>query len=575
MPSLPSQPRPAASARSSRRRFSTPPHIRLALMASLLASMVLAASTAISSPTASAATPHLVSFHDPVYGFTLSYPATWTLVPERDGSHITLVNQATLSEISPLITTQTGTVSEGLASTVPSDALNVHTRMVAGERAMEYLVPFMPGSLGDRAHGFRPRLQNHAVAVAAPNNAGSITVYTLLLTQGTDAAGNVSPAVSADADALETVVTSLQLPAIISPARISTKQSSQIGPQLFINPGGGGCNAVCWADANWNYNLYDDSANGRDCDPGTGACVYEQTVAGGVQGRSQPDFQCAEFVSRALSQSGQIAGLGNGGVGGYTPVSSNSGGFSYGNYSFVTTPYSSDNYYLLVNVGSNDGTFHQGLYHYLTNAGQGTIQQTTAGAAPGDVVFFYNSTTQSDSTRVHVMIVTSAGGTNATTLLDGHNADLYHQSVQTELQFFASYQVIHLHALSGDEAPATRSGSGWNSQTDGWGQTSYWAYTTTAGSATAWAQLGYSGNTVRCAVAVYVPFGGGTANITYSVQMSNGTWAYRTANQNNFEGWALLFKWGELSSPPVLISVGNNNGTSTQQLGIGDMAYLC
>lgn len=543
-------------------------------MPSLLASMVLAISIALSIPTAGAATPHLSSFHDPVYGFTLSYPATWTLVPEQGGSHITLVNQATLSEISPIVTTQIGTVSDVLASAVPSDAINVHTRTVAGERAVEYLVPFAPGSLGDRAHGFRLRLQNHVVAVAAANNAGSITLYTFMLTQGADAAGNVSPAINADAAALETAVTSLQLPATITPARVPTKHSGQIGPQLFINPGGGSCNAVCWADANWNYNLYDDSANGRDCDQ-YGSCVYRQTTPS--QGRFQPDFQCAEFVSRALGESGQIAGLGNGGVGGYTPVSSNSGGFSYGNYSFVTTPYSSDNYYLLINVGSNDGTFHQGLYHYLTNAGQGTIQQTTAGAAPGDVVFFYNSTTQNDSTRVHVMIVTSTGGTDATTLLDGHNAALYHQSVQTEIQFggFASYQVIHLHTLSGYEASPTRGGSGWNSQTDGWGVSSYWAYTTTASSASAWAQLGNSGNTVRCAVAVYVPFGGGTANITYSVQMSNGTWAYRTVNQNNFEGWALLFKWGELGSPPVLISVGNNNGTSTQQLGLGDMAYLC
>jgi len=41
------------------------------------------------------------------------------------------------------------------------------------------------------------------------------------------------------------------------------------------------------------------------------------------------------------------------------------------------------------------------------------------------------------------------------------------------------------------------------------------------------------------------------------------------------DGWALLYKWGELSSAYNKINVSNNTGINGQQLGIGEMAFMC
>lgn len=141
--------------------------------------------------------------------------------------------------------------------------------------------------------------------------------------------------------------------------------------------------------------------------------------------------------------------------------------------------------------------------------------------------------------------------------------------------YYKSFEVVHLQPTTYYYGNASLYGSGWQTFTDGYGQAGSYAWTTNRGSATAWAQLSASGNTLRCAVAVYVPAGQASANITFGVKMANGSWANRTINENNIDGWALLYKWGEISSAPVLINVGNNNGTTNQQLGVGYMIYIC
>src|ERR1043166_2398363 len=79
-------------------------------------SLGLIASYLSLSPTAHAqATPvGWKTFHDPLYGFTLSYPDTWMLIPEQNGSHITLLNPATQTTMSPIVTTQAGTPTDVL-----------------------------------------------------------------------------------------------------------------------------------------------------------------------------------------------------------------------------------------------------------------------------------------------------------------------------------------------------------------------------------------------------------------------------------------------------------------------------
>src|SRR5690349_2241510 len=79
-------------------------------------SLVLMASYLFISPAVPAqATPvGWKTFHDPLYNFSLNYPDTWMLIPERNGSHVTLLNPATQTTMSPIVTTQTGTPADVL-----------------------------------------------------------------------------------------------------------------------------------------------------------------------------------------------------------------------------------------------------------------------------------------------------------------------------------------------------------------------------------------------------------------------------------------------------------------------------
>src|SRR5579862_6429869 len=104
------------------------------------------------------------SFHDPLYGFTLSYPTTWQLIPEQDGSHITLLNPATGTTLSPIVTTQAGTPANALKQATPhAGSINVQTRLVAGHQAVDSVSPFVPRPLNVGNDGARAPAQTRSV----------------------------------------------------------------------------------------------------------------------------------------------------------------------------------------------------------------------------------------------------------------------------------------------------------------------------------------------------------------------------------------------------------------------------
>ncbi len=538
-----------------------------------------------SSSQAQAASTTWKSFHDPVYGFSLSYPATWQLIPEQDGSHITLLDPATGTTLSPIVTTQAGTPADALKQARPrAGAINVQTRLVAGHQAWDSVSPFVPGPLTVGKDGARAPAQTRSVVLAVQNQAGTTNVYTFLLTQPTDRAGKVSAAVKADSTTFEAILKTFALPPTVAPVAPASGHS---------------CDAVCWADANWQYNYYDDSdgpyavycdtagynvsySTDPECTDGN---LYGAQVPATNDAYFQPNFQCTDYVSRALSQMGLTPSLNNGGVNGSTPASTPNSGFGYGYYPFTSTPYASDSINDLIDVGV-PGIL--GLYNYLLDTGLGTnVHQNLSQARPGDVIFFYDNGSISDANRAHAVIVTAtfqrSGQWDA--LLDGHNVATYHDDFLTNWfsVYGKNYEIIHLNATHGTTAQASLHsdpGTSWTSFTDDYGQAASYVETAedSKGHATAWAQFSDEKETVACAVAIYVPSGNALANLTFQVQLSNGTWVSRTVNELNIDGWALLYKWGELSAVPRVIRVGNNTGqygSNAQLMGIGQMSFIC
>jgi hypothetical protein len=545
------------------------------------------------------AAPHILTwraFRDPLYGFTLSYPGTWTLTAEYNGSHISLLNPATRTTFSPIVTTVTQTPSQ-VTATMASGSIDMRSRAVAGVRGIDYVIPFTPSAHAAGTEALVGRYQTRDVVAARRNTASTTNVYTFQLLQPVDASGRLSSAVTADGVTFEAILSSVRLPASPAPAIgvAASPTSSSIQP-LSGTPG---CDTVCWADANWAYTQYDDTSQ-LYCPSANGAgyagsypnyyCVNsagkktKNNYAVQVPGPAyfQPLFQCAEFAARAIGQDHAIPGLKNGGVNGTSPGSPLTGSYSYDSFpmTYMGGSYSGDTRYHLDNVG-NDGL--TGLYEYLSNAGLIAYQGSDlAGAKPGDLVFFYDG-----SSFYHVEIVISRikdgwsgslGGWD--TYLDGHNLARYHVLLSTLVANTSSIALVHLRQNYGQTGYPSLTGT-WNGFTDGYGQPSDWQYTqssTITVSAT-WQPSNISNDsnlpTDPCAVAVYVPAGNATANVAFGVALANGMHSTRMVDEAPIDGWALLYMWGELPSPPQSIDVSNNTGTPNQQLGIGQMAFMC
>ncbi len=143
--------------------------------------------------------------------------------------------------------------------------------------------------------------------------------------------------------------------------------------------------AVAFADANWNCS--------------TAACTHRVAA-----GSAQPDYQCAEFVSRSLAAEGLIPGL-----------TSHSAQSAYGNYHARN-----GRTYDLLWVGWANGAYTNGtpgLYQYLIQNGVGKdIGNRPSEAAPGDVTIYFEG-------QGHTGVLVQTG---SDPLVDAHNNARYH-----------------------------------------------------------------------------------------------------------------------------------------------------
>ncbi len=257
----------------------------------LLLSISAAFTPAYAASTAKTPTATWHTFHDPVYGFSLQYPSTWTLTPESDGSHITLLNPITRTTVSPIVTTQAGAASAVLKKTPLAHSIQQQMRTIAGHPATDYLLPYVAASqphTNNTVDVGGPQ-QIRQVIVPVSNTSGTTNVYTFQLTQPTSKTGKISAAEQADLLTFDAILKSFTLPTKVVSTNVKTASAAAAG-----------CDRICWADANVDYTDYTDA----------------HTVPNSDGTYTQPNFQCAEFVARAITQDGMLPGLKNGGVNG-------------------------------------------------------------------------------------------------------------------------------------------------------------------------------------------------------------------------------------------------------------------
>jgi hypothetical protein len=180
--------------------------------------------------------------------------------------------------------------------------------------------------------------------------------------------------------------------------------------------------AIQYADSHWNCT-----------DPSCSSTVAE--------GDAQPNFQCAEFVSRSLAADGLIPGL--------TQDSDQSA------YQYYKAQ-NGQNYDLLwVGWTSSDGyDTTPGLYQFLTDTGLASdIGNDPADAAPGDVVIYHEG---DGHTGLLIQTGTTVNGSD--TIIDAHNNARYH----APYELYSSLTILHIHrhlSSSTSSSPVTAWGA--------------------------------------------------------------------------------------------------------------------
>jgi hypothetical protein len=169
--------------------------------------------------------------------------------------------------------------------------------------------------------------------------------------------------------------------------------------------------AVTYADSHWNC--------------ATAACTSRVSA-----GSAQPNFQCAEFVSRSLAAEGKVPGL-----------TSNSSQSAYGSY-HAKNGQTYDLLWVGVDANGYDDEGIPGLYQYLTQNGVGTnIGNTPSKAAPGDVTFHFEG-------QGHTGLLVQTG---SNPLADFHNNARYHVSYTEGY----STIIVHIGGSTSPTCPAT------------------------------------------------------------------------------------------------------------------------
>ena len=129
------------------------------------------------------------SYIDPSAGFAFRYPPGWLLTTSTSGNDPTLVNPASHATISVFGVSTSGTPQVVLGSAVPGGAIGLEHRRVAGDAAIDFVLPgSQAGGSGDTDPGLLLRM--HLVVIAITNTASTTNEYTLALTQPPTSAGS-------------------------------------------------------------------------------------------------------------------------------------------------------------------------------------------------------------------------------------------------------------------------------------------------------------------------------------------------------------------------------------------------
>jgi hypothetical protein len=395
--------------------------LKIVLPTLLLCIVVVA--TIITSITLTHASYTWLAFNDPRYGFSLQYPSNWTLIPENNGSNITLMDPITTTTLSPIVSTQHATPANILAQPLPAGARKQSLTSIAGHAAIDYILPYSIPKLAANRGPYGTQSQVVIVPVTNPANTAITTVYTFLMTQSTNGLGQLNTTEQGELPTFTSIVQKF-----VPPTRTLNADGTLAGINTNCYPA-----RICWADNNWSDTYYtDDPANAYSiyCDDNGYNVAYSTNPAcinGGNTKRAaiptsnayfQPNFECAEFITRALNQDSYLPGLNNGGVGGKYPASSWT---SYGNYLG----------YDFLNVGTPTV---KGLSQYLLNNNIAVdIGTNKALAQAGDIIFFR----ESNGYFGHAALITSA--TNGLILMDSHNIGQYH----AELFNTSGFDIYH------------------------------------------------------------------------------------------------------------------------------------
>ncbi len=515
------------------------------------------------------------TFRDPLLGFSVNYPAAWQITTDQNGSHASFIDAASGTVISPVAQVTQQTASQVMAR-VPSGATDLRLRTIHGYQAVDFALPSIPQPTTD-PFAATAHQRGRMLLLAQPNTAGTTNVFMLLLTQTMDAVHPVGAQLMTGADStFDGMASSFVPPASRQPAQ----ESGLADPDQATGTTMRVCDMVCWADANWNFGNYWDT----------------YTVP---EGGWQPYFGCTPFIARALTKSGLMPGLQEGGVHGGGSPSPDWAALAYGNYPIRFGNNTSATQYNLNWTGTRGSTGtggqlypEDGLYEYLVDSGIGQpIGENVWEAKPGDIVFLDRSHQPGPGYRHHLMIITSifydgwtGHGAYPTrgyeALLDGHNAAAYHDRMASWVEpyfGFPSFEIVHIRGLRHDifVTPYLNYTGSWRSGMDSVNVPMIYTGTTTKwGATTRWAKYTISAPTT-CGIDIYVPATHATAHPMYIViKTSDGRWWPRTVYETSTPAFVFLYTKDHLSRPPVEVAAANMDGSNSHQLGLGNYVYF-
>lgn len=587
-------------------------HLKWPMISTLVALIALAVSLTVglSALATHAAAPGWKTFHDPHYGFTVRYPATWRAVTDAQGSSVSFLDPQGTTVISPLVQTSPLKPSALLAR-VPLGATNVRqfASPLANTPAVDFSLPYIPQTLPAGQQGGQAHERGRGMLFSTLNTAGTSNVYMLLLTQTVDSVHPVPASSVADAvfTQMEATFTSpaspmpvaIGTPATTTPTTPTVPNSFSSGTATPATPATVGaspdsatisganaagsntaawnCDMVCWANANWNFGNYWDT--------------YRVP-----EGYFQPYFGCTPYVARALTQSGLMPGLREGGVYGGGGLSPDWGSMAYGNYPVRFGGSQATIRYNLNWTGTRGSTGPlpavNGLYNYLVDSGIGTpIGENLWEARPGDVLFLDRTHTPGPSDREHAMIIAAlfydgwtGHGAYPThgyeALLDGHNAAAYHDRMSswTEPYFgFPSFEIVHIRGQRHDTAVAPRLSDpgAWYYQTDfGTISTLHTSTTNVWNGTTRWASYRIWTNQ-RCGIDLFIPAWDATEHpVQVEVKTNDGRWWRTLIYENNAGAWDFIYPENQIYRAPVEVALANADGSRTHTLGISTYVFF-